>query len=156
MSIKITSPVFNEGESIPPRYACVGADISPPLEWEISDVEIPDSGTFTIIMDDPDAPAGTWIHWVIYNLPPETAKLPEMVMPREELGNGAFHGSNSWGLIGYGGPCPPTGTHRYFFKIYALDSQLDLSPGATKDEVLNAMNGHVLAEGQIMGTFTRV
>jgi Raf kinase inhibitor-like YbhB/YbcL family protein len=156
MVIKIKCPVFEDGAPIPPRYACVDADISPPIDWDVADIAIPDTGSIALICDDPDAPSGTWIHWVIFNLPPETSALPEMVMPREELENGALQGANSWGNIGYRGPCPPSGTHRYFFKIYALDTKLDLSPGATKQEVLKAMEGHVLDEGQIMGTYTRI
>ncbi len=155
MVIKIKSPVFEDGEPIPPRYTCVDADISPPLEWDVSNVSIPDKGSIALICDDPDAPRGSWIHWVIFNLPPETSELPEMVMPREELENGALQGANGWGNIGYSGPCPPSGTHRYFFKIYALDTKLDLSPGATKKELLNAMENHIMDEGQIMGTYTR-
>ncbi len=155
MTIKITSTVFEEGGSIPPRYTCVNADISPPLEWNITEVSLPSDGSIALICDDPDAPSGTWVHWVIFNLPPETISLPEMVMPREELENGAMQGSNSWGNIGYSGPCPPSGTHRYYFKIYALDTKLDLTPGVTNEELLKAMEGHLIDKGQIMGTYTR-
>lgn len=155
MVIKILSSAFNDGESIPLRYSCEGSDISPPIDWDISESQIPDNGSITLICDDPDAPGSTWIHWLIFNLPPETRSLPEMVMPREELENGAMQGSNSWGNIGYGGPCPPSGTHRYYFKVYALDTKLDLIPGATKEELLKAMKGHVIDEGQLMGTYTR-
>jgi len=155
MVMKISSPVFSDGEPIPPRYSCEGSDISPPLDWDVALLSIPDNGSIVLICDDPDAPGGTWIHWVIFNLPPETSSLPEMVMPREELENGALQGANSWGNIGYGGPCPPSGTHRYYYKVYALDAKLNLSPGTTKEELLNAMDGHVLDEGQLMGTYTR-
>jgi hypothetical protein len=156
MPIQITSTVFEDGEPIPPRYTCVNADISPPLDWDMSKISVPDNGSIALICDDPDAPGGTWIHWVIFNLPPETSNLPEMVMQREELENGALQGSNSWGNIGYGGPCPPSGTHRYYFKIYALDTKLNLPSGSTKEDLLKAMEGHVLGEGQIMGTYTRI
>lgn len=155
MVMKISSPVFSDGEPIPPRYSCEGSDISPPLDWDLSQLSIPDNGSIVLICDDPDAPGGTWIHWVIFNLPPETSSLPEMVMPREELENGALQGANSWGNIGYGGPCPPSGTHHYYYKIYALDAKLNLPPGTTKEELLNAMDGHVLDEGQLMGIYTR-
>lgn len=155
MVMKISSPVFSDGESIPLRYSCEGSDISPPLDWDVSQLSIQDNGSIVIICDDPDAPGGTWIHWVIFNLPPETSSLPEMVMPREELENGALQGANSWGNIGYGGPCPPSGTHRYYYKVYALDAKLNLPPGTTKEKLLNAMDGHVLDEGQLMGTYTR-
>lgn len=155
MVMKISSPAFDDGESIPHRYSCEGSDISPPLDWDVSQLAIPDNGSTAIICDDPDAPVRTWIHWVIFNLPPEVSNLPEMVMPREELENGALQGFNSWGNIGYGGPCPPSGTHRYYFKIYVLDTKLDLPAGTTKGELLKAMEGHVLDEGQLMGTYTR-
>lgn len=155
MIVNIINPAFKEGEPIPPRYSCEDVDISPPINWDQSDLSVPAEGSIAIICDDPDAPGGTWVHWVIFNLPPETRTLPEMVMPREEQENGALQGVNSWGAIGYRGPCPPSGTHRYYFKIYALDTKLDLPSGITKDELLNAMEGHVLDEGQVMGTYTR-
>ena len=155
MVMKISSPVFSDGEPIPPRYSCEGSDISPPLDWDVSQLSIQENGSIVLICDDPDAPGGTWIHWIIFNLPPETSSLPEMVMPREELENGALQGANSWGNIGYGGPCPPRGTHHYYYKVYALDAKLNLPPGTTKEELLKAMDGHVLDEGQLMGTYTR-
>ncbi|NYB52471.1 MAG: YbhB/YbcL family Raf kinase inhibitor-like protein [Methanobacteriaceae archaeon] len=156
MTITIKSAAFEDGEPIPPRYTCVESDVSPPLEWDASELAIPDEGSMVLICDDPDAPGGTWVHWVLFNLPPETCSLPERVMPREELENGALQGSNSWGTIGYRGPCPPSGTHRYYFKIYALNIKLDLPAGSNKKELLKAMEGHVLDEGQIMGTYTRI
>lgn len=151
-SITLTSTAFAQGESIPAKYSCDGEDISPPLGW--SD---PPQGTqsFVLIADDPDAPAGTWVHWVLYNLPPESRALPESLTPDAEPAAGGQHGENSWRRLGYGGPCPPGGTHRYFFKLYALDSQLDLAAGETKDQVLQAMEGHVLAQTELMGTYTR-
>ena len=111
--------------------------------------------SIAIICEDPDAPSGIWSHWVIFNLPPETTKLPERVMPRETLENGATQGSNGWGTIGYRGPCPPSGTHRYYFKIYALDVKLNFPAGITREELLKALKSHVLDAGQIMGTYTR-
>ena len=155
MTIQLKSPAFKEGEPIPPRYSCEDVDISPPLNWDESPVKIPNDGSLAIILDDPDAPGGPWVHWVIFNLPPQTDSLPEMIMQREELENGALQGTNSWGTIGYRGPCPSRGTHRYFFKIYALDTKLDLPAGITKQELLKVMEGHLVDEGQLKGTYTR-
>ncbi|MGZ7050293.1 MAG: YbhB/YbcL family Raf kinase inhibitor-like protein [Methanobacterium sp.] len=152
MAIIIKSQVFNDGEPIPTKYSCEGLNFSPPLELESITNE---AVSLAIICEDPDAPRGIWSHWVIFNLPPETTKLPEMVMPREKLENGASQGSNGWGTIGYRGPCPPSGTHRYYFKIYALDVKLNLSAGVTREELLKALESHVIDEGQIMGTYTR-
>lgn len=152
--MKITSPVFKEGKPIPPKYTCDGADISPPLAWS----EIP-AGTqsLALISDDPDAPRGTWVHWVLYNLPAHLFGLPENI-PNDKtlaLANGGAQGKNDFQKIGYGGPCPPKGTHRYYFKLYALDSSLALPSGATQRQVLEAMKGHVLAEAELMGTYAR-
>jgi Raf kinase inhibitor-like YbhB/YbcL family protein len=147
MSIQLSSLGFNEGDLIPRKYTCDGDDISPNLSW---------SGTpsgsqgLVMIMDDPDAPAGTWVHWVLYGLPSDLIEFPEGV---QGLG---VDGVNSWSRLGYGGPCPPPGTtHRYFFKLYALDMGLNLEPGATKEEIEKAMAGHILAWGQLMGTYER-
>jgi Raf kinase inhibitor-like YbhB/YbcL family protein len=107
-------------------------------------------------MDDPDAPVGTWVHWVLYDLPANTTGLPEDAAKTPVISGGAKQGLNSWPRLGYGGPCPPPGKpHRYFFKLYALDAMLDLKPGLTKKDLLKAMEGHVLAEGQLMGTYQR-
>ncbi|MBM4271663.1 MAG: YbhB/YbcL family Raf kinase inhibitor-like protein [Deltaproteobacteria bacterium] len=148
----ITSSAFTEGSMIPAKYTCDGQDISPPLAWR----EAP-AGTksFALICDDPDAPMGTWVHWVVYNIPPNIDKLDENVKPEKEFKDGMRQGSNSWPRIGYGGPCPPSGTHRYYFKLYALDTMLELKTGATKAQVLQAMKGHVLAESQLMGKYKR-
>ena len=152
MVVQITSTAFAEGEMIPKQYTCDGADISPPLSW----TGVPASAkSLALISDDPDAPMGTWVHWVLYNIPPDTAGLPEKVPPDDTVLGGARHGKTDFGRLGYGGPCPPGGTHRYFFKLYALDTVLDLPVGATKDELLKAMKGHVLAEGELMGKYTR-
>lgn len=152
MEIKITSSAFGNGESIPVRYTCDGENISPPLKWS----NLPQgTKSFAIINDDPDAPMGTWVHWVIYNIPANVTELDERIPPLQKLANGALQGKNSWGKIGYGGPCPPGGTHRYFFKIYALDKILDIGAGASKEEVLNAIKGHILAEGQLYGKYSR-
>jgi len=152
MEIKITSSAFNEGELIPKKYTCDNANVSPPLEWS----GVPqNANSLALICDDPDAPMGTWVHWVIYNIPANINKLPENVPTDKVLKNGTLQGANDFLKIGYGGPCPPSGTHRYFFKIYALDSVPDLKPGATKNKLLKAMNGHVIAEGQLMGKYKR-
>jgi Raf kinase inhibitor-like YbhB/YbcL family protein len=152
MNITITSSAFKEGDFIPKKYTCDDVDISPPLKWS----RIPEGAKeFALICDDPDAPMGTWVHWVIYNLPSNGQKLPENIPPIKVLENGTTQGSNDFHKIGYGGPCPPGGTHRYFFKIYALDTELNLKPGITKVELLKSMKGHILAEGQLMGKYKR-
>ncbi len=152
MEIKITSSAFGNGESIPVKYTCDGENVSPPLKWS----NVPQgTKSFAIINDDPDAPMGTWVHWVIYNIPANVMELAERIPPSQKLNNGALQGKNSWGKIGYGGPCPPSGTHRYFFKIYALDKTLDIGPGASKEEILKAIKGHILAEGQLYGKYSR-
>jgi Raf kinase inhibitor-like YbhB/YbcL family protein len=153
MVIEITSTAFRDGETIPKAHTGDGKDLSPPLTWN----SLP-GGTqsFALIADDPDAPRGTWVHWVLFNLSAQTQKLAEGVPVQKELPNGAKQGTNDFGKIGYGGPAPPPGKpHRYFFKLYALDTVLNLPAGATKDQVTVAMKGHVLAEGQIMGKYGR-
>jgi Raf kinase inhibitor-like YbhB/YbcL family protein len=152
MPFELTSPVFAPGESIPTRYTCDGDDISPPLEWTD-----PPAGTqsLALICDDPDAPVGTWVHWVLYNLPPDARSLSEAVPSDAELPGGGLHGENSWRRLGYGGPCPPSGTHRYFFKLYALGMVLGLDAGADKKQVLQAMEGYVLAQAELMGVYSR-
>lgn len=152
MAFEMTSAAFASGQAIPQAYTCDGEDISPPLEWGD-----PPAGTqsFAMICDDPDAPGGTWVHWVLYNLPDHTRSLPEGLLPHAELSGGGRHGENSWGRLGYGGPCPPSGTHRYFFTLYALDQVLELPTGATKEQVLRAMEGHVMAEAELMGIYSR-
>jgi Raf kinase inhibitor-like YbhB/YbcL family protein len=152
MTIELTSTAFNAGEAIPAIYTCDGDDISPPLQWQ----NLPEgTGSLALIMDDPDAPRGTWVHWVLYNIPPSTGELPENVAPADSLPGGGSQGRSSWNRVGYGGPCPPGGTHRYFFKLYALDAELDLAPGATKEQLLAAMEGHILAQGELVGTYAR-
>jgi len=152
MEIKITSPAFEDGGLIPAKYTCDGADISPPLQWGA----VPEgTRSIALISDDPDAPVGTWVHWVLFNLPAEAAELAENIPPEKTLPNGASQGVSDFGRIGYGGPAPPSGTHRYFFKIYALDTQIDLAPGADKARLLKAMQGHILAQGQLIGKYSR-
>jgi len=152
MTLELTSTAFSEGQPIPARYTCAGEDISPPLAWRGAP---PGTQSFALIMDDPDAPGRTWVHWVVFNLPASTTGLPAAIRSDGDLPGGALHGQNSWRRNDYGGPCPPSGTHRYFFKLYALDAMLDLSSGATKQQVLDALAGHVLAEGQLMGTYKK-
>lgn len=152
MEIKITSPAFENGGMIPAKYTCDGINVSPPLAWG----SIPEgTKSLALISDDPDAPTGTWVHWVIYNLPADIKGLPENIPPLKELEHGAKQGITDFRRIGYGGPCPPSGTHRYYFKIYALDIMLDLEAGATKKQLLKAMEGHILAQGQLMGRYKR-
>lgn len=147
MALRLTSNSFANGETIPRRYTCDDADVSPHLAWS----ELPAGvASLALIADDPDAPAGTWVHWVLYNLPPDLSELPEGVK-----GVGV-QGKNDFGRLGYGGPCPPRGkAHRYFFKLYALDNMLDLKEGATKARLLQAMEGHILAQGEWMGRYGR-
>ena len=152
MDIKIKSPAFVPGGKIPGKYTCDGMDISPPLAWASGPEG---TKTFALICDDPDAPMGTWVHWVLFNLPADIIELRENVLPERELENGAKQGMNDFRKIGYGGPCPPSGTHRYYFKLYVLDTEINLEAGATKPELLKAMEGHILAEGQLMGRYER-
>jgi Raf kinase inhibitor-like YbhB/YbcL family protein len=152
MSLKITSSAFGEGDLIPRKHTCDGQNVSPPLAW----AGVPAGAkTLALIADDPDAPGGTWVHWVVYNLPAGSSDLPEATPPDAEVKGGGRQGRNDFRRIGYGGPCPPSGTHRYFFKLYALDAALDLGPGATKAELLKAMEGHILTEAQIIGKYKR-
>ncbi len=150
--MKIKSLAFQEGGKIPRKYTCDDKDVSPPLFWE----DIPeDTKSLALICDDPDAPMGTWVHWVIYDLDPAINELPENVPMTEILDNGGIQGRNDFRRIGYGGPCPPGGIHRYYFKLYALNIKLDLGPGLTKSELLRAMEGHILDECQLMGKYSR-
>jgi Raf kinase inhibitor-like YbhB/YbcL family protein len=146
MEMSLTSPAFNDGEAIPILYSCDGEDLSPDLDW----FGIPEgTETLVLIMDDPDAPGGTWVHWVLYNIP---ADMPGLQQGITGVG---VDGINSWNRTGYGGPCPPSGTHRYFFKLYALDIRLDLDTGADKQTLLDTMESHILGQAELMGTFTR-
>ena len=150
--IKLTSTAFKEGQPIPRTYTCDGVNVSPPLEWS----GVPKTAkTLSIICDDPDASPDTWVHWVLYNLPSDNIGIVESMPATEKLLAGGFQGTNDFEKIGYGGPCPPSGTHHYFFKIYALDGELPLKAGATKAELVKAMEGHILLQGQLMGTYKR-
>jgi Raf kinase inhibitor-like YbhB/YbcL family protein len=150
--MKIESNVFLEGAMIPPKYTCDGQNVSPPLTWHDAPAG---TKSFALINDDPDAPSGTWVHWLIWNIPANQNSLPEAVQPEKECPDGAKQGVNSFPKVGYGGPCPPSGVHRYYFKLYALDFALALKPTATKENLLHAMEGHILAEAQLMGRYKR-
>ena len=152
-SMQITSTSFLAGEPIPVNHTCDGNNVSPPLQWSG-----PPAGTksLALIVDDPDAPMGIWVHWVLFNLPANTTELAEDVPKGQYLPNGARQGLNDFKHLGYGGPCPPPGKpHRYFFKVYALSATLDLKPGATRKDVERAMEKLVLGQGQLMGTYKR-
>ena len=154
MSLDLTSDAFLNGQSIPAKYACTGRNISPALAW----TDPPDgTQSLALIMDDPDAPIGTWVHWVLYNIPAGTRSLAEDLPAtgKNVEPNAIYVGKNSSGKIGYDGPCPPSGTHRYFFKLYALDTSINLLSGATKEQVLKEMDGHILAHGELVGTYSR-
>ena len=152
MAITITSSVFSEEGMIPKKYTCDAEDISPDLKWS----GVPQGAkSLALICDDPDAPVGTWVHWVLFNIPADVTMLPAGIPPDATLQNGARHGKNDFRKLGYGGPCPPGGTHRYYFKLYALDTALNLESGSTKAQLLAAMEGHILAEGQLMGKYKR-
>ena len=152
MEIKITSSAFENGGTIPSKYTCDGADISPPLQWQ----NVPEgTACIAVICDDPDAPMGTFVHWVLYNLPADITQLAENIPAVDTLPNTAKQGVSDFRRTGYGGPCPPSGAHRYFFKIYALDAKLDVPARVDKADLLKAMKGHVLAQGQLIGKYKR-
>jgi Raf kinase inhibitor-like YbhB/YbcL family protein len=151
MELTLSSPVIRNG-NIPAHYTCDGDDVSPPLQWGNAP---PGTRSLVLIADDPDAPGGTFTHWVLFNIPPHVTELPEDVRRDETLPNGACQGRNDFDRIGYGGPCPPGGTHRYYFRLYALDIRLDLAPGATQAMVIAALRGHVLAETGVVGRYSR-
>ncbi len=163
LTIRLSSPAFNEGGMIPKEFTCDGADRSPPLEWS----SVPESAkALVLICDDPDAPAGTWSHWVVVDLSPETSSLPagigtEATKPQEAKSDAGAplpvlrQGKNDFGKIGYGGPCPPSGTHRYFFRIYAIDKRTDLDATSGRSAALKAIEGHIVAEGRLMGRYAR-
>ncbi|HEV8591657.1 MAG TPA: YbhB/YbcL family Raf kinase inhibitor-like protein [Pyrinomonadaceae bacterium] len=154
MSIKITSSAFNYGSDIPTEFTCDGANISPPLSWS----DIPsDAKSLALLVSDPDAPSGTFTHWLLFNLPTDIGGLPENLPPNEKLENGALQGKNGFGKFGYGGPCPPAGSepHRYFFRFYALDTKLNLGSGISLQEINSAMKSHILDEAELMGKYSR-
>jgi Raf kinase inhibitor-like YbhB/YbcL family protein len=156
MTLKLVSGAFGEGESIPAMYTCQGEDVSPPLSWS----GVPDQAkSLALIVDDPDAPdprapKRTWVHWVLYNIPPDASGLLQGVDP-EKLPPGTEEGLNDWGRTGYGGPCPPIGRHRYFLKLYALDTELEGLSNPTKAQLESAMQGHVIAQAELVGTYEK-
>ncbi len=150
--MELTSTAFGDGGEIPRKYSCDGADVSPPVSWRGVPSE---ASSLALICEDPDAPAGTWVHWVYCDIPVSVSELPEGMSTDERPPQGGVQGVNDFRRIGYGGPCPPGGEHRYYFKLYALDSKLGLEPRATKAELEAAMQGHVLTEAHLMGTYAR-
>jgi Raf kinase inhibitor-like YbhB/YbcL family protein len=152
-AMELKSSAFQTGGNIPRKYTCDANNVSPQLSWNNAPVG---TKAFALIADDPDALAGTWVHWVIYDLPADTKELAEGVPTTEVLTNGAKQGTNDFRKVGYGGPCPPQGRpHRYFFKLYALDAATGLKPRASKQQLLNAIKNHVLGEAEIMGRYKR-
>jgi Raf kinase inhibitor-like YbhB/YbcL family protein len=145
--MKISSTAFGHNGQIPTKYTCDGPDVTPPLRFEGAPST---AKSLALIVDDPDAPAGTWVHWLVWNIDPKTSEMAENSVPK-----GAAQGKNDFGNHAYGGPCPPSGTHRYFFKLYALDTKLDISTNATKATLESSMKGHILAEAQLIGLYKR-
>ena len=154
MSIQITSAAFADGQPIPAKYTCDGDDASPPLQWTNAPAN---TKSFALIADDPDAPMGTWVHWVAYDLSPIANALPEGVAKSQYIAGNAMQGLNDFHRLGYGGPCPPRGhgVHHYHFRLYALDTELDLAPRVTRRQLEAAMKGHVLAQTELVGTYQR-
>ncbi len=153
MSFALKTSAFAVGGEIPRKYTCDGADVSPALHWNDAPAG---TESFALIADDPDAPVGTWTHWIIWNIPARTTALPEGVPKAGESGDGTRQGGNDFKRVGYGGPCPPPGKpHRYFFKLYALDAKLDVKAGVSRNELERAMNGHNLSQTELMGTYAR-
>lgn len=152
MEIKIESRDFKEGESIPSKYTCEGLNVSPQLSWTC---ETEGVKTYVLIVEDPDAPGGIFTHWIVYNIPSRVNSLMENSTPAKNVPDEILMGVNDFGRIGYGGPCPPSGSHRYFFRIYGLDTAVHLDSGATKREVTKKMEGHIIARGELMGTYRK-
>ncbi len=146
-ALTITSPAFNNNEQIPKKYTCDGKDVSPPLS--LGNIP-PEAKSIALVVDDPDAPAGVWVHWVVWNIGTATREIVEGTVP-----TGAMQGRNDFGKSSYGGPCPPSGTHRYFFKVYALNTTLNLPANSSKSDVEKAMKGHVVSEGHLVGLYKR-
>jgi len=152
-TLRLKTSAFTPGTEIPVPFTRDGSDTSPALAWSAPPEN---TRSLALIADDPDAPGRTWVHWVLYDLPPEARQLPEGIPPEGALTSGARQGRNDFGTIGYGGPCPPPGpAHRYYFKLYALDRTLGLPAGATRAQVERAMRGHILAQGELMGRYGR-
>ena len=151
-TMEIKSSSFKHEDMIPAKYTCDGRITSPPLAWSGAPKE---TKSFALICDDPDAPAGTWVHWVIFDIPTNVNSLPERVPDRKKSRVWEKAAKTLHSILGYDGPCPPSGTHRYYFKLYALDAMLNLNAGLSKEELLKAMKGHILAEAQLMGRYKR-
>lgn len=146
-NMKLISPAFEHNQPIPSKYTCDGENISPPLIVEA----VPENTkSLVLIVDDPDAPMGTWVHWTLWNIAPDTKEIPENSVPA-----GAVEGMTDFGKPGYGGPCPPSGTHRYFFKLYALNKTLELNSAATKADIEKAMEGFLLGQAELIGLYSR-
>ena len=153
MALELKSSAFISNGNIPKKFTCEGDDVSPDLRWSGAPAN---TTSFALICDDPDAPMGTWVHWVIYNIPADTMELPQAMPTSERLQDNSRQGMTDFQRTGYGGPCPPPGKpHRYFFKLYALDTQLDIKGKTTKESLLAAMEGHVLAQATLLGTYKR-
>jgi Raf kinase inhibitor-like YbhB/YbcL family protein len=152
-ALQVSTTAFAEGQMIPKKFTCDGPDVSPQLSWKATPAG---AQSMALIVDDPDAPAGTWVHWVLYGLPASVTDLPEGIEKQEQLSNGARQGRNDFGRIGYAGPCPPPGKpHRYFFKLYALDTKLDLNAAIRKADLERAMKGHILGHAELIGKYGR-
>jgi len=152
LAFQLESPSFKNGEPMDPRFTCDGENLSPTLRWS----DLPEgTKTLVLICDDPDAPGGTFTHWVVYNLPPSPIELREGLPTLKNLSNGTCQGLNSFNSIGYGGPCPPSGVHRYIFTLYAVGKTLDLEPGAKKSQVERAIQNRVVGKAELIGTYTR-
>ena len=150
--MKLTSSAFKTGGMIPRQYTCDGQDISPPLNWS----DVPSGAkSLALIADDPDAPMGTWVHWVAWNIPVAAQALEENVPKRDVLPNGVKQGTSDFRRVGYGGPCPPSGTHRYFFRLYAVDTTFNLPSSTTKKDLEKAMQSHILEQAEVMGKYSR-
>lgn len=146
INMKLTSPAFEHNQGIPSEYTCDGPNVLPELNME----DIPENAkSLALIMDDPDAPAGTWVHWVVWNIPRDTKMIAKGAEPQ------GIQGTTSFGKPGYGGPCPPSGTHRYFFKLHALNTTLNLKGGSTKEDLEQAMQGHIIEKTELMGTYKK-
>ena len=148
--LSVTSSAFKQEGDIPAKYTCQGQDISPALQWSAGPAG---TQSYALIMDDPDAPGGTYVHWLAWNLTGTT--LAENQPKGDSLSGGGINGTNSWKKTGYGGPCPPSGTHRYYFKVYALDTKLNLKPSTTKQQLLDAMKDHIVGQGELMGKYAK-
>jgi Raf kinase inhibitor-like YbhB/YbcL family protein len=153
MRFSLTSKSFDDGSPIPRQHTCDGADRSPPLEWSATP---PGTRSLALIVEDPDAPSGTWVHWILYDLPAALTHLPEGVAPAASVPGGGSQGFNDFRKVGYGGPCPPAGKpHRYFFRLYALDAPTKLDPRQDKAVLMKAVDGHIIAKAELMGTYKR-